>query len=649
MMLTISNIDSNNISVNEYGGKAHGLSILLENELPVPKTIAIQKSTNPGDIENPNFIEALKEILNPFSKKGLYSVAIRSSCTIEDGFTDSKAGHFSTFIGQMTFDEVICRVKDVISGIKEKDISEGAGMGVLIQEKIDSDYSGVLFSSDPISFRKDCMILTYTEGMGDKLVSGKVAGKEVLVSVEQDKYLFKIDSNDSIEDQLQELFRETKKLEGKLGYPIDIEWAISKGKLYFLQCRPLTNITSVQTQLIKVNEKNLLGLPQQLVSSDKINLRLMAEKEKIFISDAYAYIKNNCCLNNPELKLEQSEFCKGYSSVIIYPKKVSDKVIRSFVGEKMKVYGNVTGCCRYGIRSFPEYEDLGACLEGFSEKLKNEYWISTTIVQEIFDPEYTGVIQRIPEGFLIEITKGHFLTKGIVPVSQYIISSEGVVLEREEVHQEEWLKILEGHVINCTCSIPEETLVSLNDNNLNKIIEAFKPVLVTDTNVVEFGVLSDEKDDIIPYLIDFVDDNSPIDISAIDINSGIISFGKISGTPVIIDSNREDSLNQHFHDEMEEKEKKDDRIIFICDNPELSLLSLIETYKPENIGFVFQNCAMGSHFAVILREKRIPAIKLGEAVRIIPNGSICTIDASTSGLTPKQRIKFEKNGNIIEF
>ena len=41
MMLTISNIDSNNISVNEYGGKAHGLSILLENELPVPKTIAI--------------------------------------------------------------------------------------------------------------------------------------------------------------------------------------------------------------------------------------------------------------------------------------------------------------------------------------------------------------------------------------------------------------------------------------------------------------------------------------------------------------------------------------------------------------------------------------------------------------------------------
>ena len=58
---------------------------------------------------------------------------------------------------------------------------------------------------------------------------------------------------------------------------------------------------------------------------------------------------------------------------------------------------------------------------------------------------------------------------------------------------------------------------------------------------------------------------------------------------------------------------------------------------------------MGSHFAVILREKRIPAIKLGEAVRIIPNGSICTIDASSSGLTPKQRIKFEKDGTEIEF
>lgn len=646
-MLQITDIKTDNITVKQYGGKAYGLRILAENGLKIPDTYAIQAMVDCTEIDDAQFRERLENVLVAFSQSGKYSVAVRSSCTAEDGFSDSMAGHFSTYLGEMTFNEVLVNIKAVVSGIKDAE-KQNTGMGVVIQAKVEADYAGVLFSSDPISYRKDQMLMTYTEGMGDKIVSGEVEGKDILVSVKGEDYKFDVDLDESLETLLKKLAEESKNLEKKLGYPLDIEWAISEGELYFLQCRPLTSITSVQTQMIKVNEKNILGLPAQLVSHDKIALRLMAQKEDIFISDAYAYVKNACSRKTTFSGLSQSEYCRGYSAVIIYPQRVSDKVIRSFVGEKMKVYGSVTGCCRYGIRSYPDYENLDACLEGFSEKLNDDYWISTTIIQEIFDPLYTGVMQRIPEGFLVEITKGHFLTKGVVPTSQYIISDKGLVLEREEVRQEEWLKIIEGHVITCTCDDYEESLVTLSDDALKKVVESFCPVLKSDTNVVEFGVLKGEDGEVTPYLIDFVDDNSPIDISAADIKSGIISFGSISGTPVHVGNTGKDSLNEHFHNMAVESEKSDERVIFISKNPELSLLSLIEKYKPENIGFVFRNCAVGAHLAVVLREKRIPAIKTDEIIGVIPKGCICTIDAKTPGLSSDKRLLFKKDGKQIE-
>lgn len=143
----------------------------------------------------------------------------------------------------------------------------------------------------------------------------------------------------------------------------------------------------------------------------------------------------------------------------------------------------------YGIRSFPEYEDLSNCINSYTDLVAEDYWISAIIIQEIFDPKYTGVIQQMSEGFIIEITRGHFLTKGIVPTSQYIVSKEGNVLERIEVHQETWLKIIEGHVVYCVCNNEEDTLVTISDNVIKFMLEYFSSVLKKETNIVEFGLL----------------------------------------------------------------------------------------------------------------------------------------------------------------
>ena len=448
------------------------------------------------------------------------------------------------------------------------------------------------------------MLISYVNGMGDKLVSGKVSGIDVVVTIDEDDFLIETPKDITLQDKLLLLAKESKQLEELLRYPLDIEWAIIEEDIYFLQCRPLASITGIASDIYPVNKQGLSKIPRQLICHDKIKLRLTAQESDIFISDAYVCIRNLCFDDLYVLDIPKSDFCKGYSAVIVYPQRLSNKVIRSFVGDKKKVFESIIDCCRYGIRSFPEYDNLRACLNGYFELLNDEYWVSTTIIQEIFDPVYTGVIQCLEGGYIIEITKGHFLTKGVVPTSQYIVSKEGCVIERTEIHQEKWLKIIEGHVVHCICNNGDETLVALSDDDVKKIIDSFSPILKLDSNVV-------------------------------------ISYGTISGKPIVINNFGEDSLNEHFHNISEGTIRSNEKIIFFCENPELAILKVIEQYEPKNIGFVFQNCAIGAHLAVVLREKGIPAIKVDMKFWKISQGNICTIDAKTQGLLPKERLQYE--------
>ena len=39
------------------------------------------------------------------------------------------------------------------------------------------------------------------------------------------------------------------------------------------------------------------------------------------------------------------------------------------------------------------------------------------IIQEIFDPKFTGIMKKNGSTTFIEIARGHFVAKGIVPMS----------------------------------------------------------------------------------------------------------------------------------------------------------------------------------------------------------------------------------------
>jgi hypothetical protein len=518
-------------------------------------------------------------------------------------------------------------------------------MGIIVQEYIESDVSGVIFSSDPFTYYKNRMLISYTSGSSNRLLSGQAPGVDILIDYSSGKPQLSAPVHEVEDTLILSLASHVKQLERDLGYPLDIEWAIRGSELYYLQCRPLTSITGIHSVTAKVGSERMAELPTILTSHDKVKLRLLAHDVNTLVSDAYIAVINTS--ENPVISaaaIERSPNCTGYSAVIVYPKIVSDKVIRSFVGDRSKVLAGKIGCCRYGFREFPEHADLDACLVNFSEKISPEYWISATIVQEIYDPKYTGTIKRVNNGYYLEITKGFFMTKGIVPISQYFISDDNHVSTIAEVCQQNWYKIIEGHVMYCICDESDGEasgeMVSLSHAEIKYVRDYFLQLFSLQDSIVEFGII-ETVSGIQPYLIDYVDDSDVGNIDASDISEGIISRGKRSGRIEHLDMSAFDSLGIHMHDSTEkDKRARGENTVFCCEYPDISLLSVIAEYEPSTIAFVFKEGSVLCHLAVVLRERGIPAIRIG-LHQTLRHSGFCTIDAETPNLSAIDRINYE--------
>lgn len=608
-----------NIVDHSFGGKAYGLALLNRNGFLVPETFCI-KPFPPATMVDDISREELEAVIG---EKESYHFAVRSSSLIEDTDSESKAGHFLTIIDSFNMDGLINAIMQVLRS--------GEKMGVILQEAIDADISGVFFSSNPITFSKKDGVLSYVHGMGDHLVSGACAGTDV--EVHFDTY------NDL---QFQKMTYQIKSLEKKLGYPIDVEWCRKDDCFYYLQCRPITSITSVKSGLYKVDTKQVL--PNQIAVHDKIQLRYEAAKPGIFVSDAYVHIDNKALRDGTKIRCEAerkidiipSKHCKGYSAVVVYPQRISNKVVRSFVGSQIGQIQSDSQCCRCNVCSYPEYKNTQECLRAFHEKTTENYWISAVIIQEIFDAAYTGVVQRFGKGFIIEITKGHFLTKGSVSTTQYYVE-DNHVLTRREVYQKNWYRIVQGCVIACESDDKDSTLVTLTDDQVNRIVRTFSAFMQSNNRIVEFGLVYD-RDDLLPYLIDFADSENRTNLLVSDIEEGIISRGKRHGIVRRIE-NTKNTFDKHFHDKIISKEKLSEEIIFLCQRPDISLLDLISKYDNDKISFAFAEGSTLCHLSVVLREKGIPAIRIGKLDGMEEGRYL--LDAETGGIRGKERLKHE--------
>ena len=198
--------------------------------------------------------------------------AVRSSANIEDSKNKSWAGGFESYIGIKNNDigEYIKKVwasvfaDRVVNYLDKPSEIEKIKMGVLLQEAINSDVSGVCFTRDPFEDDSDEMVIEAVFGIGEYLVQGEVIPDRYLVDKE-DLILLEVNFNEQSEKlkffrnndlkkvkntkskkqklsgkQIIELAKVCKKIEEFYKNSRDIEWCFGCDKIYILQSRPIT-------------------------------------------------------------------------------------------------------------------------------------------------------------------------------------------------------------------------------------------------------------------------------------------------------------------------------------------------------------------------------------------------------------------------
>ena len=122
---------------------------------------------------------------------------------------------------------------------KEKQVSkDSTKVAVIVQEMIYGDFSGVIFTKNPIN-QEDNIVIEYVKGLGEKLVGGEITPNQVIL--DRNCNVIKQIGEDSLQkDLLSKLINIVIKIENHFKLPQDVEFTIKNHIVYILQTRPIT-------------------------------------------------------------------------------------------------------------------------------------------------------------------------------------------------------------------------------------------------------------------------------------------------------------------------------------------------------------------------------------------------------------------------
>ncbi len=207
-------------------------------------------------------------------------VAVRSSATAEDLPDASFAGQQETFLNMRGAEDVFNAVRKcwaslygaraIFYRVEQGFEHDKVNLSAIVQKMVDSEKSGVMFSSQP-STGEPLVVIEGAWGLGESVVSGSVspdnfvvdrktknivskyiATKEIMIirdPATQKTVTVKVpaEKKDAIvltDNEALELARYAEILEKHYGIPQDIEWGVEKNKIYILQSRPITTINN---------------------------------------------------------------------------------------------------------------------------------------------------------------------------------------------------------------------------------------------------------------------------------------------------------------------------------------------------------------------------------------------------------------------
>jgi len=223
------------------GAKAAALAAAARAGLPVLAGMVVTTAANRplGD--------ELRRAWSTVSHAGELSLVVRSSSTAEDGSNSSMAGMFTSVVDVGGWDDFRSAIEAVLASsnvVALGSATSTAGrqpMAVLVQPYVRAATGGVLFGVDPVSGRRDRMVVSATDQGPSALVSGAVDGTRYTVGRRGRQREGCVGPAVLDRGQIRRLVRMARAAESVFGGPQDIEWAFDgDGALWLLQSRPVT-------------------------------------------------------------------------------------------------------------------------------------------------------------------------------------------------------------------------------------------------------------------------------------------------------------------------------------------------------------------------------------------------------------------------
>lgn len=252
------------LGIQEIGAKAYNLNVLENAGFKVPHWFCVP------DNMLKNYDEGVKnEILNflslEFADNSIFSV--RSSASSEDSENYSFAGQFNSYLNVDKAD-VILKIEQCYNEIinynnKEyNDNKEKITAGIIVQEMIIPELSGVMFTANPLGILNE-MIITCGKGVGKNVVEDIVPITTYYYNMHDSAYYYEIQETSPLleSNAIEELIKLGKEIYGVYDKHIDIEWCMRNDKIYILQARPITTIDTKKMMNILDNSNIVESYP----------------------------------------------------------------------------------------------------------------------------------------------------------------------------------------------------------------------------------------------------------------------------------------------------------------------------------------------------------------------------------------------------
>src|SRR6266851_1304879 len=221
---------------DRVGSKAANLGELLRAGFPVPDGVIV---LGDGDPDPNEILQLLGD--GPF--------AVRSSAVAEDLVDASFAGQYETVLnvhGADALRQAIRHVRTSAASARAqhyaaaRGLSGSGGIAVLVQRMLAPEAAGVAFTADPVTGRRDQVVITAARGLGERVVSGEAMGDEWVMR-EGTAECRRSAESAITREQAVEIAALARRVAAHFGgVPQDVEWAIERGHMYLLQARPMT-------------------------------------------------------------------------------------------------------------------------------------------------------------------------------------------------------------------------------------------------------------------------------------------------------------------------------------------------------------------------------------------------------------------------